>query len=239
MLKKKGHVLSFLLGFGVALSLGFINPSTADSSNQYPQAFPILHRKCYTLCYDSRNKVPLWVHEKLTPASLQGEESRDKMRFKEDIDIPTLFRSNLKDYKGNGFHRGHMCPAGDCPQNFESMEETFLLSNIAPQEPTLNQGPWKKLENKIRDLARSNEEVYVYTGPLYLPEDASDGKRYVKYQVIGKNDVAVPTHFFKMIQIGEGRAAYIIPNKKTELSDLEDFEVPVETLEKVAGVVFP
>lgn len=122
-----------------------------------------------------------------------------------------------------------MCPAGDCTETFESMEETFLLSNIIPQNPELNRGLWKKLENQIRDLVNERGEVIVYTGPVYLPENSSGGKRYMKYQVIGKNDVAVPTHLYKLIQAGEGRVAYIIPNQEIELSDLHDFVVSVST----------
>jgi len=61
--------------------------------------------------------------------------------------------------------------------------------------------------------------VYVCTGPLYLPKkDPNDGKNYVKYQVIGDNQVAVPTHFFKVL-VGEldnqqlEMEAYVLPNE--------------------------
>ena len=47
-------------------------------------------------------------------------------------------------------------------------------------------------------MAKRNPNVYVVTGPLYLPRQEPDGKLYVKYQVIGKNQVSVPTHFFKV-----------------------------------------
>lgn len=239
---KKVGLFSFVSGFAVALTLSFILPKDDNlriQAERLPQAFQILGRQCYTLCYDGRNKGPLWVYERLKIDSLKGDASRNGMRFKEDIDIPVSFRSSLKDYKNTGFDRGHMCPAGDCPQTFESMEETFLLSNISPQQPDLNRGLWKALEARVRELAKSSEEIHVYTGPLYLPKNASDGKRYVKYQVIGKNDVAVPTHFYKMVRIGEGSLAYIIPNTKIELSDLQGFEVPIEKLEKLTGFKFP
>lgn len=45
----------------------------------------------------------------------------------------------------------------------------------------------------------------------------NDGKKYVKYQVIGPNHVAVPTHFFKVV-VGETENAeldlesYVMPN---------------------------
>lgn len=49
----------------------------------------------------------------------------------------------------------------------------------------------------------------------------SDGKFYVKYQVIGANHVAVPTHFYKVI-VGENPdekyelESYVMPNKAIE-----------------------
>ena len=74
--------------------------------------------------------------------------------------------------------------------------------------------------------------VYVCTGPLYLPKvDPSDGKSYVRFQVIGQNNVAVPTHFFKVI-VGEKEdrdlemESYVLPNEK-----IPD-HVPVHTFQE-------
>jgi len=63
-------------------------------------------------------------------------------------------------------------------------------------------------------FAQKKLEVIPYFSPLFLPEEAEDGTRWVKYQVIGNGDVAVPTHFFKVIYLessGES-LAYILPN---------------------------
>lgn len=32
----------------------------------------------------------------------------------------------------------------------------------------------------------------------FVPREEADGKLYVRYQVVGQNHVAVPTHFFKV-----------------------------------------
>lgn len=47
----------------------------------------------------------------------------------------------------------------------------------------------------------------------------SDGKYYVRYQVIGVNHVAVPTHFFKIVVMERKdnklhMEAYVMPNQK-------------------------
>lgn len=60
--------------------------------------------------------------------------------------------------------------------------------------------------------------ILFLKGPLYLPKKEADGKAYVKYQVIGNNSVAVPTHFYKVI-VGEttdGKLeleSYVMPNQ--------------------------
>src|SRR5690242_3247847 len=61
-----------------------------------------------------------------------------------------------------------------------------------------NRDKWNELEKHVRHLARKHRNVYICTGPLYLPrKDAVDGHLYVKYRVIGATHVSVPTHFFK------------------------------------------
>lgn len=116
-------------------------------------------------------------------------------------------------------------------------EQTFLLSNMAPQVGRgFNRDSWNRLEKYTRKLVKKYPNVYVCTGPLYLPrcefakrvfiyfsnylisriED--DGFTYVKYRVIGANTVAVPTHFFKVILMEAADKsmeveAYVMPNQ--------------------------
>lgn len=47
--------------------------------------------------------------------------------------IHAYFRSTNVDYRGSGFDRGHLAAAGNHWINQESLDETFLLSNISPQ----------------------------------------------------------------------------------------------------------
>merc|ERR1719147_634231 len=81
--------------------------------------------------------------------------------------------------------------------------ETFLLSNMAPQVGKgFNRDKWEHVERDVRKLTKLYRNVYVCTGPLYLPLLEQDGRRYIKFQVIGDNNVSVPTHFFKVV-VGE------------------------------------
>ena len=69
-------------------------------------------------------------------------------------------------------------------------------------------------------MTKLYKNVYVCTGPLYLAKREVDGKMYIRYQVIGDNQVAVPTHFFKVV-VGE------MSNKQLEL---ESYVLPNEPI---------
>ncbi len=160
-----------------------------------------------------------------------------------DPDIPSQIQADLSDYKGSGFDRGHLAPAGDNKSSCKAMKETFYLSNISPQVPQFNRGYWRGLERHVRDLTKEYGKVKVITGPLYLPNVEENGKRYVKCQVLGDNDDAVPTHFFKVIfvkkQGQEVNWAYILPNEPIDKTiPLDSFLTTVAKVEKAAGIVF-
>ncbi|XP_023332241.1 nuclease C1 isoform X2 [Eurytemora carolleeae] len=202
----------------------------------------------YVLSYDRRNRVPHWVFEHLTKDSIQKSEGveRSNSEFKEDTSIHEFFRAKNSDYKHSGYDRGHMAPAGNHRRNQNMCDETFYLSNMAPQVGKgFNRDKWEHLERYARKLTKLYKNVYICTGPLYLPrKEASDGKMYVKYEVIGANNVSVPTHFFKVI-VGETEdhqlelEAYVLPNQVIpDETPLNNFQVPVDSVERAAGLLF-
>ncbi len=71
--------------------------------------------------------------------------------------------------------------------------------------------------------------------------DPVDNKLYVKYQVIGPSQVAVPTHFFKVIigQQNNGQLdiySYLMPNEPIDnATPLDQFLVAPELIEQNAG----
>ncbi|KAI8144997.1 hypothetical protein BJV82DRAFT_666914 [Fennellomyces sp. T-0311] len=217
-----------------------------------PFGFPgpvndIVYRNAYVVSYNRRDRNPNWVAEHLTPASLQRMEGvdRQKSNFQEDANIPPQFRARLADYFKSGFDRGHMVPAADVKFDQEAMNETFYLTNISPQVGEgFNRDYWAHVENFCRSLTKSFPDVYVFTGPLYLPHQEADGKFYVKYQVIGNPpNVAVPTHFYKVIlteRNGKYSAgAFVLPNAPiSDDTPLERFKVPLDAVERGAGLTF-
>jgi len=181
------------------------------------------------------------------------EVHRSKSTFTEDESIPASFRSTLLDYSRSGYDRGHMVPAADARMSQEAMNETFLLSNIAPQVGNgFNRHYWAYLEDWCRRLTSSFEDVYVFTVPLYLPKKDPDGKWRVTHEVIGSPpNVSVPTHFAKVVLTTKpstpstptilelSAGAFVLPNAAIpDETPLTDFVVPVEAVERAAGLNF-
>lgn len=197
----------------------------------------------HILEYDCSHKIPVWVAQHLTASSLKGEADRRFSEFRSDPQIPPMFSAQNADYRGSGWSRGHMAPAGDNKLSQDAMNNTFYLSNILPQDIQNNGGFWNRMEIYCRDLTKSFDDVWVTSGPLFLPTKGEDGKKSVTYQVIGENEVSVPSHLYKVIiakkndQLVTG--SFVVPNKPIGYSHhLKEFQVPMEYVEKKAGVRF-
>lgn len=203
-----------------------------------PQPDYLRQRDSYVLLYDGRSKNPLWVYEYITPQSIVGEAKRSN--FKNDSSIPDFHCARLEDYKNFKYDRGHLAPAGNNKYSQKAMDETFLMSNMSPQVGVgFNRDAWRFLEEKIRDIAVRSIGVHVITGPLFLPEHDN----VVRYPVIGSN-VAVPTHFFKVILVekfngGFDSEAWLMPNQPIEKNiELSSFSTSIDKIERVSGLVF-
>ena len=203
-----------------------------------------------TSAFDRRTRNPAWVAEHITPASLLANNGdRKHSSFVEDESIPAKFRAKLHDYFRSGYDRGHQVPAADAKWSQEALDQTFLLSNMCPQVGDgFNRDYWAHFEDFCRRLTNDYPSVRIVTGPLYLPrKDSSDGKWRVSYEVIGNPpNVAVPTHFYKVIFAEDGKTggnvslgAFVLPNAPIHNDKpLTDFEVPIEAIERASGLEF-
>lgn len=254
--KQASKLQVFFLGILVGLALFWI-PSDHEFSKvtftdrtsqplileQLPIAAPLIQRDGYTLSYNGQTRNAHWVYHKLTEATLNKKTSREECDFKEDLNLPEQIRSTKADYLESGFDRGHLCPAADC-ETQQALENSFFLSNIAPQTPAFNRGYWKMAEQHVRDLVKHYKTVHVFSGPLYLSSKGRDGKNYVKYEVIGPHNVAVPTHFFMLLFVepSSGKMlskGYIMPNKSIDAkTPLKKFSATIEEIERASGVIF-
>jgi endonuclease G len=184
----------------------------------------------FDLGYNEHFEQASWVVYVLTREEIvSGTEERPD-RFRPDTSIFTGSAA-LSDYRGSGFDRGHLAPAADMKWSEQAMDESFLLSNISPQNPSFNRGIWKKLEEKVRQWAVEKDSLYVITGPVLDPIRG----------VIGQNEVGVPGSYFKvLVDLSPpefGMIAFLLPNNGSS-KELTDYAITVDSLEIVTGYDF-
>ena len=172
--------------------------------------------------------IPNVVAWELTRNETQGAEKRSG--FATDPNVEGC--ADTRDYTGSGYDRGHMAPAADMKFSPEAMSQCFLMTNIAPQSHSLNSGAWKKLEEKCRAWARIDSAIIIICGPVLNPEPT---------EFIGKNQVAVPNAFFKVILspfANPPRAiGFIMPNARVA-GGLQATAVSVDSVEAATGLDF-
>ncbi len=189
----------------------------------------VIHHKGYSLSYSEPHEQAEWVAYELKKSHLSNTNFK-RPYFEIDKAVKTG-AANWRNYKKSGYDRGHLCPAGDRRYNQLAHDETFLTSNISPQEHKFNSGIWNTLEQKVRYWASKYDGVFVITG----------GVLSGKMETIGVEEVSVPNQFYKVLidnNSGETKIiAFLIPHKNSN-KPLYEFVVPVDTIEKLTGIDF-
>lgn len=203
----------------------------------------LIVRRGYILEHSSADKIPLWVCESVSADQLKGHVVRSN-RFMADPDLhgPKAYSG---DYTKSGYDRGHQAPAGNQTVDPDLKDQTFYLSNMAPQRPSLNRGIWKMLEDKTRAWVSEYGHAYEWTGPVRCDpkvprQPPADTCERV---TIGADEVAVPLYFYKIILVRDGAAwkaiAFVLPNTDFKRPyHLESYITSVEWIESQTGITF-
>jgi endonuclease G len=168
----------------------------------------------------------------LTDAHTRGRYQRKEEVFAEDASVPSPKATN-QDYYNSRYDRGHMCPAGDNKWDKQAMTESFLFTNICPQNHGLNKYEWNDIEMKCREWARKYGAIDVVCGPIF---DQKGGAQ----KTIGKNKVWVPESFFKVILCRQGKAKAIgfVYRNEGKKQLMEDAVRTVDEIERLTGMDF-
>ena len=195
-----------------------------------PTADTIVSYTGFDLGYNEQYEQAAWVAYVLTRDEVETGIIERSDNFRSDPHISSGSAS-LADYRGSGFDRGHLAPAGDMQWNEEAMSESFFMSNMSPQLPAFNRGIWKKLESEVRNWALEKDSIYVITGPVLAPIDS----------FIGENQVGIPQYYFKVLvdlsPPEHSLIAFLLPNAPSSDS-LLGFVISVDSLEIVTGYDF-
>lgn len=189
----------------------------------------LINHNAFTLSYSEKDEQAEWVAYELSKNDLSNNNFK-RPYFIEDDKVKTK-SAHWRNYKNSGYDRGHLCAAGDRRRSLESYTETFLTSNISPQNPEFNSGIWNRLEQKVRYWADKYNGVYIVTGGVLKGEMIT----------IGKEKVSVPNEFYKIVvDVSNGKykaIAFLIPNAPSEKSFYE-YTVSIDEIEAKTGIDF-
>jgi endonuclease G len=146
----------------VNMLLGNPSGATPDASNKNNY---LMVKKYYALAYDNEAGIANWVSWRVVAADL-GNAPRKRV-FDPDVELPLGFKRVVsQDYTGGGFDRGHLCPHSDRAADEEMSFSTFVMTNIIPQAPNVNEKAWAQLESYCRALVkRQRQHLYIVAGP--------------------------------------------------------------------------
>ena len=190
----------------------------------------ILKRTGYVASYNKTTLLPNWVAWHLTAERTEGSAKRSGVDFAEDTEVPEP-RATDWDYYNSGYDRGHMCPAADNKWSKKAMEESFLFTNMCPQNGNLNRGDWNEMEMACRKWAKKYGGLYIVCGPILYKG---------KHRTIGNNKVVVPEAFFKVVlRTGDDPQAIGFIYKNTSGNRPKDSYVnTVDEVERITGIDF-
>ena len=223
------------------------NPSQATHS-LFNRDNYLMEKRHFALSYNNRKGIPNWVSWHLRKEDV-GNAPRKP--FHPDEELPFWFTQiTPNDYTGSGFDRGHMCPHSDRSADDAMSYETFVMSNLIPQSPHVNQKAWAQLEWYCRDLVEhKNKTLYIIDGPAGQGGTGRDGFR----DTVGRqHEVVVPAKCWKVIMVLDADAgndlakvdahtriiSVIMPNDISVGESWAGFRVSVKDVEDLTGYRF-
>lgn len=169
-----------------SVHLTFGNPGAATPNPADSDSYLLLN-DYYAVSYNRFKMIPNWAAWRLSRENLGPVDRQNDFRPNEEL--PKNWKNVYPSYYiRSGYDRGHLVPSADRTESVAANSATFLMTNIVPQKPDLNQGPWRKLESYSRSLARRKNVLYIYAGGY-----GTKGKI--------RQRITVPSNFWKVIVV--------------------------------------
>lgn len=203
----------------------------------------VLYNTAYIVGYSEELRNPRWVCYRLGNAKNKRKVPKFERPYSFYVDNRTEAKVSHKDYNRSGYDRGHLAPNSAILFNYGQMAqlETYLMSNITPQDSNLNRigKPWERLERKVREEISQDDtknkeikSVYVITGTIFSedPEELESG-------------IPIPSHCYKILVYQRGyrstikAVAFIFPQEPAS-ENLMDYIVTVDEIESKTGIDF-
>lgn len=212
------------------------NPSHANVSN--PNNY-LIERPQYALSYSRDRNILNWASWEVHAGWLGSVSRQDD--FRPDGALPQgVYQVTPTDYRGSGYDRGHIVPSGDRTNTTRDNSATFLMTNIIPQTPENNRGPWRELEEYGRDLVyQQDKTLHVFAGA------------YGQQGRLGDRGIVIPSRLWKIIIVydrtADGRLslsadseviAVDMPNRAQISTNWQDYRTTIHRIELATGHQF-
>ena len=151
------------------------------------------------------------------------------------IDLP---RPTNTDFENSGFDKGHAVRSEERTCTNEANRQTFVMSNVFPQRPELNRGPWLDCERWVEKMCKdSTYEFWIVVGPVY----EKDKTEYLNKKT---QKFSVPQWVFKVMLVNKPngtseKIAVLMPNiNGIRKLDWKSYIVPISKVEELTGYKF-
>ena len=202
--------------------------------NPAPKDIAVLRRGEFAVGWSPSLKRPVWAAYHV-PRDARFDDGK-RPNFTKDRSVASS--PSPAAYTGSRYDRGHMVPNHAVVSRFgpDEQRKTFMMTNISPQAPALNRGPWREMERRIADLWTAKYgEIWVIVGAL---SGTSSNAR----ETIAAGGIDVPEQYY-MIAVAQAEdgvraLAVLVPQTSGRWAFPAHNIVTIDELEKLSGLEF-
>ena len=149
----------------------------------------IINKDFFKICYSYKYKAAKSVAYVLEGDLVNDVNIKDRPRFYPESAIDETYRANVHDYYNSGYDRGHLAPDAAFDWCEDSLEATYSLANIIPQDREVNEHQWNKVEEHARKEAVLHGMIHIINLVIYSKEP----------KTIGDDNIAVSKGYYKIM----------------------------------------
>lgn len=198
----------------------------------------IIKRGEFVYSFNKNTGFSNWVLHRLGKDDF-GPVPRFHGPFFKDSLLPADFqRPTNTDFEKSGYDKGHAVRSEERTTTNEANRQTFVMSNVFPQTPELNRGPWLDCERWVEKMCKdSTYEYWIAVGCVY-----EKGK--VEYLNKKNQSFLVPQWVYKVMIVKKPdgtmeKIAVLMPNiNGIRKLDWKSYIVPLSKVEELTGYKF-
>jgi DNA/RNA endonuclease G (NUC1) len=215
----------------------------------------LMYQGGYMLSHDPELRTAVWVSYRLDGDDIENATGQDRVNcFRRDPRLDADDAATPTDYKEPTFDQGHMTNDADLKDDLLEQVNTYVMSNMSPQHCRFNRGIWLSLEHLTRIWANNDQygAILVTSGAVFDRDDVigrdADDAAIRMLSNNGKERVAVPSHYYKVIlrkdEAGWKSIAFLLPHTNTDHGtswsdvkpDVIDTIVSISEIEELASL---